>query len=389
MGEVYIAAVGQVPVAKRAGTLGRQLGAEAIGAALAGVPGLTPTALYVGNMMSGILSDQQQLGALVADAAGLRGVEAITAEAACASGAAALRVGFMAVASGLHRVALVCGLEKMTHAPRDRTTAALATASDWVREGGCGESFISLNARLMRAYMDAHGATAEDFAPFSLVAHDNARGNPNALFRDKAVDLDTYLGSRLLVPPVRLFDASPVCDGAAAVVLVDGEVARTLARSGAPLVRVAASAAATDSLALDDRASLLRLDAVIGSSRAAYAQAGLGPEDVDLFEVHDAYTIITVLSLEGAGFAAPGQGTRLGKDGTIRPGGDLPIATRGGLKARGHPVGATGVYQVVEAFEQLTGRAGANQLASPTIAMTQNVGGTGATVLTHLLIREA
>jgi len=387
MSEVYIAAVGQVPVAKRAGTLGRQLGAEAIRAALSEAPGVTPTALYVGNMMSGILSDQQQLGALVADAAGLRGIEAATAEAACASGAAALRVGVMAITAGFHRAVLVCGLEKMTHTPRERTTAALATASDWVREGGCGESFISLNARLMRAYMETWGARPEDFAPFSLVAHENATGNPNALFH-KVVDLDTYLASRVLVPPVRLFDASPVCDGAAAVLLVDDALARELARDGKPLVRVAASASATDALALDDRESLLRLDAVIASTRAAYDQAGIGPKDVQLFEVHDAYTIITVLSLEGAGFAEPGEGIRLGATGAIRPGGAVPIATRGGLKARGHPVGATGVYQVVEAYEQLTGRAGANQLPMATIAMTQNVGGTGATVVTHILVRE-
>lgn len=387
MSEVYIAAVGQVPVTKGGDTLGRQLGAAAIQAALAEAGGVVPTALYVGNMMSGLLSDQQQLGALVADAAGLRGIEAVTAEAACASGAAALRFGVMAIKSGLHRAVLVCGLERMTHAPRARTTAALATASDWVREGGHGESFISLNARLMRAYMDEYGARAEDFAPFSLVAHDNACGNPNALFH-KVVTLDTYLASRELVPPVRLYDASPVCDGSAAVLLVDEELARAAARDGAPLVRVAASASATDSLALSDRASLLRLDAVAASTRAAYGQAGMGPEDVHLYEVHDAYTIITVLSLEGAGFAAPGRGIRLGVEGAIRPGGKLPIATRGGLKGRGHPVGATGVYQAVEAYAQLTGRAGANQLPLATVAMIQNVGGTGATVITHILVRE-
>ena len=387
MREVYIAGVGQVPVTRRTETLGRHLGAAAIRAALADADCERPGALYVGNMMSGILSDQQQLGALIADAAGLRGVEAATTEAACASGAAALRWGVMAVASGMHRVVVVCGLERMTHASRERTTAALATASDWVAEGGRGESFISLNARLMAAYMDAYSATAVDFAPFSLVAHHNACGNPNALFH-KVVDLDTYLGSRMLVAPVRLFDASPTCDGAAAVVLVDAELAREAARAGRPLVRVAASAAATDALALADRASLLRLDAVIASTRAAYDQASIGPAEVDLFELHDAYTIITVLSLEGAGFAPPGEGTRLGAEGAIRPGGKVPIATRGGLKGRGHPVGATGVYQVVEAYEQLTGRAGANQLPTATVAMTQNVGGTGATVVTHVLVRE-
>lgn len=388
MRAVYIIGLGQVPVSKDKDELGRRFAARAVRAALADAQVDAPGAVYVGNMMSGILSDQQQLGALVADTAGLRGVEALTTEAACASGAAAMRVGVMAVGSGMHETVVVCGLERMTHAARDRTTSALATASDWTVEGGCGESFVSLNARLMAAYMDAHGVEAADFAPFSLVAHANACKNPNAFFH-KDVNLATYLASREIVPPVRLFDASPICDGAAAVVLAGADVAAEAARAGRPVVRVRASAVATDSLALADRASLLRLDGAAASSRRAYEQAGLGPAAIQLFELHDAYTVISALSLEACGFAAPGGACRFAAEGHIAPGGRLPIATRGGLKGRGHPVGATGVYQIVEACEQLTGRAGGNQIAGVDVAMTQNIGGTGATVVTHILTREA
>ncbi|PIE17146.1 MAG: acetyl-CoA acetyltransferase [Proteobacteria bacterium] len=388
MSDVYIVGAGQVPVSKGGQVLGRDLAARAVHAALDDAELDNPDALYIGNMMSGLLSDQQQLGALVAQTASLRGVEAATVEAACASGAAAARVGYMAIASGLARAVVVAGVEKMTHAPRDKTTAALATASDWLHEGSRGESFLSLNARLMATYMSHYGLGTEVFAPFSVTAHDNACDNPNALFH-KDVDLDTYLTSKEIIPPVKLYDASPVCDGAAAIVLCNADVARAAQRVGRPLVKIRASAVATDSVGLDHRRSLLRLDGVVQSSRRAFEQAGIGPSDVDLFELHDAYTIISVLSLEGAGFAAPGEGWRLGADGRIGRHGQVPIATMGGLKGRGHPVGATGVYQLVEAWLQLIGRAGAAQIPGVEIAMTQNLGGTGATVVTHLLTREA
>ena len=387
MTDVYVLGCGQVPVSKSP-RLGRHLAADAVAAAIADAGCEAPTALYVGNMMSGILSDQQQLGALVADAAGLRGIEAMTAEAACASGAAAMRLGTMAVASGMHATVVVCGVEKMSHTPKDKTTAALATASDWTYEGGCGASFLSLNAQLMSAYMAKHKVGAEVFAPFSVNAHQNARTNPNALFH-KDVTVDTYMASREIVPPVRLYDASPICDGAAALVLGDKRAAEAARRRGAPVVKVIGSGVATDSLGLRGRTSLLRLDAANASAKRAFRQAGVGPDDVDLFEVHDAYTIITVLSLEAAGFAPPGGGYRLGLDDAIKLGGRLPLTTMGGLKARGHPVGATGTYQLAEAYLQLAQRAGANQVSGAKVAMAQNIGGTGATVITHLLRRVA
>jgi len=386
MRPIYILGVGQTPVSKETDLSIRQLAAGAVRAALADAGIEHVGALYLGNMLSGMLSQQQHLGALVADAAGLRGVEAATAEAACSSGAAAMRWGVMAVASGLHDVVVVAGVEKMTHTDRYATTRALATASDWDSEGAKGYNFVSLNAVLMQEYIQRYRINRSLFAPFAINAHRNALGNPNALFH-KEIDAMVYEQSKVVHDPVRLYDASPICNGAAALVLAAGDAVGR-ATAGRPAVRVIASAGATDSVGIADRRDRLVLDGVMFSSRRAYAQAGIGPQEVDIFELHDAYTIMSVLSLEGAGFARPGEGLWLGVSGEIGPHGRVPISTMGGLKARGHPVGATGIYQLAELYLQLTGQAGPNQVTNARTAMAQNIGGTGATVLTHILRRE-
>jgi acetyl-CoA C-acetyltransferase len=386
--DVFIAGVGQTPITKDPQSRGRYLGAAAIKSALADA-GVEPDrigALYVGNMLSGILAQQQQLGGLIADYTGLAGIEAVTIEAACASGGAALRVAYQAVAGGIHDVVAVCGVERMTHVERDAVTRALATAADWELEGVCGESFLSLNATLMRAYMHEYGVAAERFAPFAITAHQNALTNPNALLH-KALDLDTYLSSRIVADPIRLFDVSPVCNGASAVILAAPHVAAGLAQRNK--VRIAGSALATAPLALERRANPLELTAVTSSTRQAMKQAGVDHHDIDLFEPHDAYTIMTALTLEAAGFARFGCGLEYADSSRIGLGGELPLATFGGLKARGHPVGASGCYQIVEAFLQLTERAGANQVADAGVALVQNIGGTGATVVSHVLTRES
>lgn len=386
MRPIYILGVGQTPVSKETDLSIRQLAAGAVRAALADAGIEHVGALYLGNMLSGMLSQQQHLGALVADAAGLRGVEAATAEAACSSGAAAMRWGVMAVASGLHDVVVVAGVEKMTHTDRYATTRALATASDWDSEGAKGYNFVSLNAVLMQEYIQRYRINRSLFAPFAINAHRNALGNPNALFH-KEIDAMVYEQSKVVHDPVRLYDASPICNGAAALVLAAGDAVGK-AMAGRPAVRVIASAGATDSVGIADRRDRLVLDGVMFSSRRAYAQAGIGPQEVDIFELHDAYTIMSVLSLEGAGFARPGEGLWLGVSGEIGPHGRVPISTMGGLKARGHPVGATGIYQLAELYLQLTGQAGPTQVPNARTAMAQNIGGTGATVLTHILRRE-
>lgn len=377
-----------MPVNRDGETRGRYLAASAIGSALeqAGAGDGRVDALLVGNMTSGLLGDQLQLGSLVADYAGLSGLEAMTIEAACASGAAAARMGYLMVAGGAADVVLVCGVERMTHVEHERVTRTLATAADHELEGRRGESFLSLNARLMRAYMERYGAEPEDFAPFSITAHANALGNENALFH-KRIGLEDYLSGRLIVDPIRLYDVTPICNGAAALVLASGEALGRLGGGGRGRVAIAGSTAATAPLALERRTELLHLAAVEQSTKAVLEAAGIRRRDVDLYELHDAYTIMSVLSLEAAGFAAPGAGTRLGTEGRIGLDGDVPIATLGGLKARGHPVGATGVYQLAEAYAQLTGTAGPNQLRHPEHALCQNIGGTASTVVSHILRR--
>jgi acetyl-CoA C-acetyltransferase len=388
MRDVYLIGIGQTKITKNNGARGRYMAAKVIGKALehAGIERKQVGILIAGNMSAGRLHNQQQLGALIADFAGLRGVEATSCEAACGSGAAAARWGVMAVGGGFHDVAVVCGIERMTQTTLEETTAALATAADWELENSKGETFISMNAKLMRLYMEAYGVTARDFGHFAITAHDNGFTNPMG-FLHKKLDMETYLNSRMLVDPVKMFDAPPLCDGAAAIILATEEVARAAQRSGLPMIKVAGSAIGTDSLALDARRAILELDGVAISTRRALEQAGVKNEEIDIFELHDAYTIITALSLEAAGFAKKGQGVHFGKDGEISRSGKLPISTFGGLKSRGHPVGATGVYQLAETYMQLTGTAGENQVPDPEFALVQNVGGTAATVVSHILQR--
>lgn len=386
MGEAYIVGVGQTPVSRSSGVTPVDLAVRAIREALqnSGLDSDVIEALYVGNMMSGMLSNQAQLGPIIADHLGLEGVEAYAIDAACASGGSALRMAFLTVSGGFHRAAIASGVEVMNHVSRERITQALATGSDWEQEGSKGESFISLNAQLMHNYMQKYRLDSGDFAHFSINAHANAQTNPNAMLH-KTMDRESYQSAKVLKPPIKLSDSPPVSDGAAAVIVVDKALAQEVERMGLPVIRIVASAVATDRLASTDRYRGLALGAARTSCNKAYEQARCMPSDIDFFELHDAYTIITSLSLEAAGFAEPGQGVHFGRDGEIALDGQLPISTMGGLKARGHPVGATGLYQTVEACLQLSERAGENQVKGCRIGMTQSIGGTGATVVTHIL----
>ena len=379
MRDVVIIGIGQTPVGEHWEKSLRHLAHDAIMAAMRDAGIETADALYVGNMLSGQLAGQEHLGALIADFIGLRGIEAMKVEAACGSGAAALRVGLMAVASGLQDVVLVCGVEKMTDAISDEVTSGLATAADQEYEVSQGISFVGLNALLMRRYMHEYGITKDQFAPFTVNAHRNGVNNPYAMFRSPVSEA-AYARAGMIADPINLLDSSPVCDGAACVVLAPASKYRAKAKA-----QILASAVATDSVAVHDRRDPMTMDAVTLSSQKAYAEARLTPADIHLFEVHDAFSIMAALSLEAAGFAPRGRAVDMAKAGEIAIGGRLPVATMGGLKARGHPVGATGIYQVVEVVEQLTGQAGANQVQGATVGMTQNIGGSGATVITHIL----
>ena len=381
MDDVYVVGIGQTPVREHWDTSLRHLAAQAVLSAMedAGVERLD--GLYVGNMLSGSLNQQEHLGALLSDFVGQRGIEAFKVEAACSSGAAALRVGYAMVAGGLAQQVAVVGVEKMTEPRGQETTAALAMAADGDYEADQGVSFVALNALLMRRYMFEHQVGHEDFAGFAVTAHANAVNNPNAMFR-RPITAKQFANSPMIASPVRLLDASPITDGSAAVILANKDVAKGLRKAA---VRIAASAFATDALAIHDRPDPLFLAAAANSATMAYRQAGIGPDDVDFFELHDAFSIMAALSLEASGFAPRGKGTHLAQDGTITLDGRLPVCTMGGLKARGHPVGATGIYQIVETVQQLRGDAGINQLPNPHWGMAQNIGGSGASIVTHIL----
>jgi acetyl-CoA C-acetyltransferase len=385
MRSVSIIGIGQSPIGELWEQSAREIAYLAISAAMAEAGIETADALYIGNMLSGSLLEQEHLGTLIADYCGLHGIEAAKVEAACASGAAALRVGVMAVASGYHDVVIVAGLEKMTDTIGKDTTAGLATAADAEYESLHGVSFVALNALIMQRYLYEYDAPLDAFAGFSINAHRNGANNPNAMFR-RPITLDTYLRAPVIATPINIMDSSPVCDGAAAVVLAPTERAIEWTTGKHPgSVQILASVSATDTLAVHARRDPLVLEAARLSSHRAYDQAGISARDLDLFELHDAFTIMAALSLEAAGFAARGEGWRMAQEEKIGIDGELPISTMGGLKSRGHPVGATGVYQIVEVVQQLTGRAGANQVQGARLGMAQNIGGSGATVVTHIL----
>jgi acetyl-CoA C-acetyltransferase len=382
MRQVAILGIGQTKVDEHWGKSLKELGGEACFAAIQDAGLDTVDALFVGNMLSPLVDGQNQLGTFFADWIGLWGHEAVKVEAACGSGAAAFRAGVIAVASGELESVLVVGVEKMTDKAGHDVTAALATAADADYEVEQGVSFVGINALVMRRYMYEFGWKHADFAPFSINAHANAMHNPNARLHMEITTRE-FEKSNMVATPINLLDASPIGDGAAAAVIVPAE--RVTSIPGRPRIVLAGSGATTDTIAVHSRKDPLFLSAAYTSSKHAYEMAGVTPREIDLFELHDAFSIMTALSLEACGFAERGQGPRLGLEDEIKPGGRLPICTRGGLKARGHPVGATGMYQIVEVVQQLRGECGNTQVRGAKIGMAQNIGGSGATVLTNIL----
>ncbi|MBV6394997.1 MAG: 3-ketoacyl-CoA thiolase [Anaerolineales bacterium] len=381
MRPVAILGIGQTQVDEHWDKSLKELAGEAAFAALNEAGIKRADALFVGNMLAPIVDGQNQLGAHIADWIGMWGSEAVKIEAACGSGAAAFRAGLMAVAAGEAESALVLGVEKMTDKAGHDVTSALATAADADYEVEQGVSFVGLNALVMRRYMHEYGWKHADFAPFSINAHANAIHNPFARLHQK-ITAEQFEKSSMVATPINLLDASPIGDGAAAALLVPAEKL-----TGRKII-VAGSASATDTIAVHARREPLFLSAAYASAKQAYAQAGVAPDEIDLFELHDAFSIMSALSLEACGFAERGQAPRLGLDGEITPHGRLPVCTRGGLKARGHPVGATGMYQIVEVVQQLRGECGVTQVAEARVGMAQNIGGSGATILTHILKSE-
>jgi len=384
MTDVIIASVGQTTVGEHWNLSLRDLAFQAIDAALKDAYGLFPQSLYVSNMLAPVLSQQSHLGVLIADYAGLGNIEAYTIESGGASGGAALRQAYLAIASGLVDVALVVGVEKFTDQLGTSAEAGLSAPLDSDYEAIHGLTPAAQLALLMRRYIYEYQVKHEDFACFPLIAHANGAGNPNAMYR-KAIKKETYQKAGLVCDPLNLFDIAPEADGAAALVLTRRDLVPSAPHDHypTPLVRISGSSMVCDTLALHDRHSILEMPAIQLSVQQACRQAGIMPKDVDFFELNDSASIMAALSLEEAGFAERGKSLAYCQAGQ----GELPILTMGGMKARGNAGGASGIYQAVEAVLQLRGSAGQNQIPDAQRALIQCIGGPGSSVVTHVLER--
>jgi acetyl-CoA C-acetyltransferase len=384
MTEVVIAGIGQTEVGEHWDIGLRELAFAAIKEALNDAGGLKPQALFVGNMLAPNLSHQAHLGVLLADYAGLLGIEAATLEAAGASGGAALRQGYLAIASGMVDVALVVGVEKFTDKVGSGVEEALSTAGDSDFESIHGMTPTAQAALLMKRYMHENDVPAHGFAGFALTAHANGVANKHAMFR-KAIKPETYAKAEIVSDPLNMFDMAPNADGAAALVLTRRELLPSDWHY--PLVKISGSAASSDTLALHDRKDVLHFDTAQISADKAMKQANIILENIDLFEYHDVFSIYAALQLEAVGFAIRGKGWKLAADNEISRTGKIPCATMGGMKARGFPGGAAGVYQAVEATIQLRGQAEANQIPNAKTALIQSLGGPASTAVSHILQR--
>jgi acetyl-CoA C-acetyltransferase len=384
MTEVIIAGIGQTEVGEHWDIGLRELAFAAIQDAVKDAGGLKPQSLFVGNMLAPNLSNQAHLGALLADYAGLLGIEAVTIEAAGASGGAALRQGYLAVASGMVDVALVVGVEKFTDKVGAEVDTALATTGDSDFEAIQGMTPASQAALLMKRYMHEYQVPADGFAGFALTAHANGVNNPCAMFR-KAIKLETYAKAEMVSDPLNMFDMAPNADGAAALVLTRRDLLPSEFPAKRPLVKISGSAASSDTLALHDRKDMLYFDTAQISAGKAMKQAGLTLNDINFFEYHDVFSIYAALQLEAVGFTTTGQGWKLAADNEISLKGKIPCATMGGMKARGFAGGAAGVYQAVDAVTQLRGSAEANQIPNVKTALIQSLGGPASTAVSHIL----
>jgi acetyl-CoA C-acetyltransferase len=336
--------------------------------------------LLVGCMSSGLFVGQEHLASLLADSLGRIPVPAARVESACASGGLALRQGFIEVASGASDIVLVGGVEKMTDVTGCEATYALGTAADQEYEGYHGLTFPGLYAMMAVAHMHSYGTTREQLALVAVKNHDNGSKNPLAQFPFK-VTVDGVLNSVLVADPLRILDCSPITDGAAAVVLCPAEMARKMNK---PVVRITGVGQATDTIALSSRRDLAWLESTHLAAGKALAMAKQKIEDIHLFEVHDCFTIAEIMVTEALGLVKKGQGGKAVEDGLTARGGRFPVNPSGGLKAKGHPVGATGVAQAVEVVKQLRGEAGDRQIKGAKRGLTQNMGGTGGSSVVHV-----
>ncbi|MBU0586370.1 thiolase domain-containing protein [Candidatus Micrarchaeota archaeon] len=346
----------------------------------AGLQGNEISAGYVGNMASGSLIGQEHVGALIADQMGLNPIPITRVEAACASGGAALRQGYLAVASGLHDFVVVGGVEKMNDLDTNAVSQILGGAGDQEWELFLGATFPGIYALAARRYMHEFGATEEMMAAVAVKNHDNGSLNPYAQFQNK-IDIEKVMKSKIVADPLKVFDCSPITDGAAAVVLASLDIAK---KHNEQPIEIVASAQASDTLALHSREKITELKATKIAAQKAYDLAKITSKDVDVCEVHDCFTIAEILATEDLGFFKKGEGGKAALEGRTALNSEISINTSGGLKAAGHPVGATGVKQAVEITWQLRGQAEKRQVKDAEVGLSHNVGGSGATAVVHV-----
>lgn len=351
----------------------------------AGIEGKDVDELYVGSMTPGMFINQEHVAALVADYAGLTGIPATRVEAACASGGLALRQAYLNIRSGLSDIVVVGGVEKMTDVSVSTATVALAGAADEEWEVFHGATFPALYALMAQRHMIEYGTKEEHMAMVAVKNHKNGALNPNAQYQFE-ITIDKVMKSAPIAPPIKLLDCSPISDGAAVLVLASQEKIKELRKDNA--VWILGSGQASDTLALHDRKSLCKTESAVKASRTAYSMAGVTPEDIDFAEVHDCFTIAEIMAIEALGFCNLGEGGKMTESGETALDGRKPVNTSGGLKSKGHPVGATGIAQAIEATLQLRGQADRRQVADAKIGLTHNVGGSGATCAVHVYGRE-
>ncbi len=363
----------------------RQLIAEAGSKAIldAKIEGKDIDAMYVGSMSSGRFVDQEHIGALVAEVSGFSSlhIPSTRVEGACASGGLAVREGYLSIASGMNDVVVVGGIEKMNDVGGGEATEILATASDQEWEAFFGMTFPGIYAMIATRHMHEYGTTREELAQVAVKNHANGALNPCAQYQTP-VSLESVLKSTIVAYPLGLMDCSPVSDGAASIVLCAAEKAKKFTDKP---VKIIGSGQASDTLALHGRRDICTLDATVHAAKMAYKQAGISAQDIDFAEVHDCFTIAEICAIEDLGFVEKGKGGQAITNHITTLDGQIPVNTSGGLKAKGHPVGATGVAQVVELALQLRGEAGKRQVKDAKRGLAHNVGGSGATCVVHIM----
>ncbi len=384
---VSIVSAGLSKFGRRTGLYGRELFVEAVNEAFERCPDLNPRkdikAAFIG-MMGESFEHQGHTGPTVLDWAGLLPIQAFRTEGACGSSAAAIRCGIFAVLSGLSDVVLVGGVEKMTHRATSDVTEYLAMACDFPFEQWNGLTFPGLFAMVATAHMHKYGTTEEQMAMVAVKNHHHGCMNPKAHMQ-KEVSLEKVLSSRVIAWPLKLYDCSLITDGASCLILTKPELAKTFTDTP---VHIIGSGQASDTIGLYERNEYTTLNVGRLAAEEAYRMAGVTPSNIDAAEVHDCFTIAEIVAYEDLGFCKPGLGGQFIEEGQSQIGGKVAVCTSGGLKAKGHPVGATGVAQAYEIYLQLTGQAAKRQVAGAEIGLTHNVGGLGATGVVNIYKRD-